>query len=176
MRTHAGRCVAASVQQLELAEFQGGRTFPGGGHMLGRFLVQIKVLLDITFIALVRRPLVIAFILEVFLHVLFVAYAAPRCVGRVLHIAFISLVSTQLSEVVGRSFVLLLNRHAQAVALLLRQVPDALGIQFDLRDDADQQLVHVVVQATRRLDELAANLLRQFLARWENTRINFVIA
>lgn len=96
--------------------------------MLGRFIVQIKVLLDITFVALVGRPLVVTFILKVFLHVLFVAYTAPRCVGSVLHIAFISLVSTQLSEVVGRSFVLLLNRHAQAITLLLRQVANALGI------------------------------------------------
>lgn len=63
VRTHARRCVAPRVQQLELAEVQGGRTFSRSRHMLWSFLVQIKVLLDITFIALVRRPLVIAFIL-----------------------------------------------------------------------------------------------------------------
>lgn len=43
-------------------------------------------------------------------------------------------------------------------------VPVALRVQFDLRQNADQELVHVVIQIQRGLDELALAAVRQTTA------------
>lgn len=52
-------------------------------------------------------------------------------------------------------------------ALAVRHlVPVALGVELDLGEDADEELVHVVGQARGRLDELAAAAVGQASAHW----------
>lgn len=160
MRTHTGRCVSPRAQQL--VEVCGRRRLTGfTGDALRRFLVQIEILFDIALLTVIRRPLIIALILKVLVLLVGFTFAFASCL--VLLIAFISLVATQLRKVIRRS-ILLLHRHTQAVSLLICQLANPLRIQLDLRNDADQQFVDIMVEAARRLNELTANLLGQFSA------------